>query len=87
MERMRVSLDHHLAKRHFFRVRGGVQPPRAEDIVPSAFFTPLGGANIVCWGAGREHDQIGVVWLVWLANRNALLRKRFTNEWVHIGLT
>jgi len=59
---MRVSLDYHLAKRRFFRVRGGIQPAQAEDIVPSAFFAPLGGANIVYWGAGREEKQSGVVW-------------------------
>jgi len=55
---MRVSLDYHLAKRHFFRVRGGFQPTQAEVTVPSAFFAPLGGANIVNWGAGREQSRV-----------------------------
>jgi len=29
-----------------------------EDVVPGAFFTILGGADIVCWG---EHRQTGIV--------------------------
>jgi len=62
---MCVSLDYHRAKGHFFCVRGS-EPGAGgnEDIVPSGFFTLLEGAKIVCWGAGREHKQIGVVWLV-----------------------
>ena len=39
---------------------GSVDEGGAEDgydIMPSAFFTLLGGADIMYWGTGREHTQ------------------------------
>ena len=39
---------------------GSVDEGGAEDghdIIPSAFFTLLGGADIMYWGTGREHTQ------------------------------
>lgn len=34
----------------------------SDDIVPGASFTFLGGADIECWGARREHKTSAVVW-------------------------
>ena len=64
MERARVSLDHHLARRAVFAV-GAVGEPGAEggeDIGPNASFTLLGGVDIVYLGAGTEGKESGIVW-------------------------
>jgi len=74
---MRVLLRYHLAKFHFFyihpRVLSTDQPAQAGKMLCLVLsLTILGGADIVCWGAGGEQQQSGVVWLVCMARDRKL---------------
>ena len=54
---------------------GAVDEPAAgggENVVPSAFLVVLGGADMVCWGAGTE---VKVSCVVWRASDRMLSRK------------
>ena len=50
MERVHVSLDYHLAKCHFFCIHNGLSMSHAPRPVLGVFFTPLRGAEKMCWG-------------------------------------
>ena len=50
MECVHVSLNYHLTKCHFFCIHSGLSMSHAPRLVLGVFYTPLRGAEKMCWG-------------------------------------